>query len=107
MLWRTARKCSVRAFKLFQSENALERTAHRSSGIDRAPKVWGLSVWKIGDCQSPEGTGLAALWEQKRSDLVQRPCGLLRHEGVPGFAGVQAVSVQGVKILSAVEGRRD
>lgn len=75
----------------------------RDAGTDRSPER-GCSAPEIRGWQRPEAYS-APEWE--RSDIVQRPCGFLRHEGMPGFAGVQTVSVQGVKILPAVEGRRD
>ena len=74
-----------------RGDSAMERGDSMPAIRDwQRPKVWGLQRAGAGS-----------------SDIVQRPCGFLRHEGVPGFAGVQTVSVQGVKILPAVEGRRD
>ena len=83
----------------------------RDSETDSAPERGdsamerGNSMPTIRDWQRPKVWGLQRAGAG-RSDIVQRPCGFLRHEGVPGFAGVQTVSVQGVKILPAVEGRR-
>lgn len=69
---------------LFRNEQHAETREQRA----------GTREQRAGDqaLTAPENLGFAAAGAEG-SDIVQRPCGL-RREGVPGFAGVQTVSVR-------------